>query len=145
MGTRSFIGIENLDGRIVSIYCNWDGDPAHHAPILLKSYNDAFKINALLTLGNLSELGLEIGEKHDFADHSKPKWCTAYARDKGEAWRNPLHSNGRSAYVAQAFQASVSYVYLFVDGVWLFSKVSQGFFDEPQWQILSHYLLEQTQ
>lgn len=137
MGTRSFIGIENSDGHIVSIYCGWDGSPDVQASILLKGYPDASKITALLTLGDLATLGPEIGEKHAFNDFSHPLWCTAYTRDRGDAWRFPLHSNNRTAYLAQASRVNASYAYLFADDAWYVCKVSNSHLVEAEWHALN--------
>ena len=137
MASRSFIGMENPDGRIVSIYCHWEGTPDTQGPILLAAYTDAFKINALLTLGDLSYLGSEIGEKHDFNAPYNPLWCSAYARDRGDTWRTPLHSYNRSAFLAQASHSNAAYAYLFSDDVWHVCKVSTSHMGEPNWQVLS--------
>lgn len=84
MGTRSLIGKENANGTVTAIYCHWDGYPDHNGKILVNHYTAETKIDKLLDLGDLSSLGSEIGEKHDFDDRSHENWCTAYGRDRGE-------------------------------------------------------------
>ena len=83
MSTRSYIGKRLPNGDITAIYCHWDGYPEHHGRILTQHYTDTAKVDRLLKLGALSQLGPEIGKKHDF---NKPTegWCLAYARDRGE-------------------------------------------------------------
>ena len=96
MATRSRIGIDEGDGCAVSIYCHWDGYPAHVGRILLDHYTEESKVRELLDLGDLSILGPEIGEAHDFDTHGtrwdganrieteSTPWCLAYGRDRGE-------------------------------------------------------------
>ena len=88
MGTRAFIGIENEDGTITSIYNHWDGYPEGVGQKLLNNYNTEDKIRELLSYGDVSNLGEEIGEKHDFDTHSNNEkakdWCLFYNRDREE-------------------------------------------------------------
>lgn len=106
MGTRSQIGILESDGSVTSIYCHWDGYVEHHGPILRDHYKTEEKVRALLAIGDISVLGAEIGEKHDF-DAAPKGVCDAYGRDRGEesteAKREPL----------ETFCAHHSYAYLF--------------------------------
>ena len=81
MSTRSTI---SFNGR--TIYCHSDGykQGPHGVGFKLKKFwNTPEKIEKLLDLGNLSSLGEEIGEKHNF-DNRPAGVCTAYHRDRGE-------------------------------------------------------------
>lgn len=87
MATRSFIGIQNDNGSIRGIYCHYDGYPEETGVRLESHYTDPAKIEALLALGDISQLGDEIGEKHNFDDNHVSKangWTKAYHRDRGE-------------------------------------------------------------
>ena len=86
MATRSNIAYRTPEGKIRSIYCHWDGYPAHNGEMLRRYYTDNTKIAQLIDLGSLSSLGAEIGEQQDFDDRSSQKedWCLAYGRDRGE-------------------------------------------------------------
>ena len=86
MATRSNIAYKTPEGKIRSIYCHWDGYPAHNGEMLRRYYTDQSKIEALIELGSLSSLNEEIGSKQDFDDRStqKDNWCLAYHRDRGE-------------------------------------------------------------
>jgi hypothetical protein len=90
MGTRSYIGIlessEGLNKKVIFIYCHYDGYPEGVGSTLVNHYYSPFKVDQLIALGDLSSLGEEIGEKHNFATHVQehPKWCLAYMRDRGE-------------------------------------------------------------
>ena len=93
MGTRSYIAIQNLDGSINATYCNYDGYPEHHAPILYYWYNTEAKVKELLSFGDIKVLNIEIGQKHkEMAEHTWSKdydpstvnYCTFFQRDVGE-------------------------------------------------------------
>ena len=86
MATRSNIAMKTAEGKIVSVYCHWDGYVANNGKILLENYTDADKIEALVALGSISSLGTVIGEQQDFDDRStqKDEWTLFYSRDRGE-------------------------------------------------------------
>ena len=89
MGTRSTIAIQNEDGSVTGIYCHWDGYLSHNGKILAENYTTEAAVRELIALGDLSSLGANIGEKHDFnnapyADTIAETVCTAYGRDRGE-------------------------------------------------------------
>ena len=86
MATRCFIGIQDSNGTVRGIYCHSDGYYDYTGVRLEAHYMDPAKIEALLALGDISILGDEIGEKHDFNDHETHRdWTKAYHRDRGEA------------------------------------------------------------
>ena len=68
MATRSNIAMKTTTGKIVSVYCHWDGYVANNGKILLENYTDIDKIEALVALGSISSLGEQVG----------------YSRDRGE-------------------------------------------------------------
>ena len=86
MATRSNIAMKTAEGKIVSVYCHWDGYVANNGKILLENYTDADKIEALVALGSISSLGEQIGDKQDFDDRDtqKDEWTLFYTRDRGE-------------------------------------------------------------
>ena len=83
MATRSTIALEFADGSIGQVYCHWDGYLSNNGKILLEHYSNPFKLQKLIDLGDLSQLGCEIGEKHDF-DAATEGICKFYGRDRGE-------------------------------------------------------------
>jgi len=87
MATRSNIAMKTKEGKIVSVYCHWDGYVANNGRILLENYADISKIEALVALGSISSLGEQIGEQQDFDDRDtqKDEWTLFYTRDRGEA------------------------------------------------------------
>lgn len=123
MGTRSRIGLEYSDGTIKSIYCHWDGYPSHNGKILLEDYTDREKVVQLLELGDLSSLGINIGEKHDFNAKAPEGTCTFYGRDRGEEDTEARISSNRTEFKELTDQTSGAYAYLYVDGTWLYDPM----------------------
>jgi hypothetical protein len=123
MGTRSNIVRENLDGSFDSIYCHWDGYPSNNGRILLEHYTDAAKVDALIELGDLSSLGPELGEKHNF-DSSPEGQCNAYGRDRDEKEVGSQHHDNAELLAAMLKDAWTEWVYLFkvADGKWYYTN-----------------------
>lgn len=113
MATRSYIGVRNLDASVDYIYCHFDGYPDHNGKILTEHYADMDKVNVLMKLGDLSVLGEQIGEKHDFNKRTRG-WCLAYGRDRGES--NVSVRTGD--YKEMINDQNVDYVYIFDGDYW---------------------------
>ena len=89
MATRSTIAMEQPDGRVMQVYCHWDGYLDNNGRILQEHYRDRAKVLALMMLGSISSLRPEIGQAHDFDNRyaegdPREQWCVAYGRDRGE-------------------------------------------------------------
>lgn len=89
MATRSTIAIERQDGTIAMVYCHWDGYLKNNGRILYQHYSDPAKLERLIEHGDISSLGEDIGEKHDF-DMRTEGWTTFYRRDRGERFTNKV-------------------------------------------------------
>lgn len=101
MATRSTIALEFTDGSVQQIYCHWDGYLDNNGRILYEHYQDPAKVLELISLGDLSSLGPDIGVKHEFdcphkfgtpeyqawSEH-KQTMCTFYNRDRDEDLRS---------------------------------------------------------
>jgi hypothetical protein len=133
MSTRSRIGIAKDDGKVVSIYCHWDGYPSNNGAILLKSYKDKAKVEKLISLGDISSLEAEIEPqsetapgrypstknkmvKHSF-DTPQAGVVIAYGRDRGEDpdTIKPRVDNSVEDFVKSDIE---EWGYLFKDGQW---------------------------
>ncbi|WDA36427.1 hypothetical protein [Sphingobium sp. YC-XJ3] len=132
MSTRSRIGIQDADGSIRSVYCHSDGYLSGVGDTLINHYADPEKVEALIALGDLSCLGEEIGEAHDFdeprwgfqqgynAERAAQikNWTVSYHRDRKEPLR--IEKSPTEADYLKAAEASWGeYVYLLRDGQWL--------------------------
>ena len=143
MATRGAIGIQ-LGDRIKAVYTHWDSYVAHNGYILQNFYNDSVVVNKLISMGDISALGAEIGEKHDFHDNNKEyaetacgvsvaKECTFYSRDRGEdtSW---LSFEDAAHFVKEYTGWGAEYFYLFKNNKW-YVKGRRG-----RWQVLSKAL-----
>lgn len=120
MATRSYIGIQNEDGSVRSIYCHWDGYPDHNGKILREHYSDREKLNKLIDLGDISALGERLEpDKSKTHTFNKPSdgVVTAYHRDRGEVYHKPRKDNSIESFVSRGYE---EYGYIYTkDGNWL--------------------------
>lgn len=120
MSTRSRIGMVTDDGKVISIYCHWDGYVQNNGRILLESYTDPAKVKALISLGDISILEAEVEPKelveHSF-DNPQDGVVVAYGRDRGE---DPDSIAPRVDSSVDEFVKSdvEEWGYLFKDGKW---------------------------
>ena len=102
MATRSLIGIKLEDNIVKTIYCHWDGYPAHAGKLLVDNYSTPATITELMELGDLSSLA------------ESPDQCKAYHRDRNEPWGMV---EPRDTYVSElgilANDYGVDYVYIY--------------------------------
>jgi len=119
MATRSAIGMEK-DGKILAVYCHWDGYLENNGEILYRHYQSTDKIFQMLSYGDLSSLGAEIGEKHNFNDKVTGNWCKYYGRDRGEDGVEMRVFNSRDEFLN--FYDDSEYFYLWTDGHWIYSQ-----------------------
>lgn len=115
MATRSTIALELNDGRVMQIYCHWDGYLDHNGKILVEHYTDYDKIEKLLSYGDLSVLDEEIGEKNDFENKTKGV-CLYYGRDRGDKNVSAKYYESYQDYVDNANMEE--YNYIFRNGEW---------------------------
>jgi hypothetical protein len=128
VSTRSVIGALQKDGTIRAIYCHFDGYLEGVGARLEEHYRHPDKVEQLINLGNLSSLGQDIGEAHDFNNSTSfPEWCTAYGRDRGEQNQEAVTLAGIGDFIHHAGECWADYAYLFDGEEWEFLKVSQGF------------------
>lgn len=78
MSTRSYISRLNENGSVTGIYCHHDGYPDGVGKMLNEHYTNEDKIDALMSLGDLSALGPGINDG-----------TIAYARDRNEDLNPP--------------------------------------------------------
>ena len=120
MATRSTIALEFADGTIGQVYCHWDGYPENNGRILVENYKDHKKVQALIDLGDISNLAPNVEAApdtgHTFNDPVDGV-VVAYGRDRGETG---IGKNSHSS-VPGFFNGDIEeYGYLFTqEGQWL--------------------------
>ncbi len=121
MSTRSAI-IAHLPATNIyrGIYCHNDGyiDAPHGVGHVLHThFRDRAKVEQLIALGDISSLGAEIGEKHNF-NENRDGVCRAYHRDHGDDFNV---ADGPTWAEVAAQIGHNGYVYVFENDRWLVS------------------------
>jgi len=129
MATRSNIAYRTPEGKIRSVYCHWDGYPAHNGEMLVRHYQQAGKIAQLVELGSLSSLQpnvFPVGEGHSF-DNAQDDVCVFYGRDRGETGVETREYDDIPSWIEDMEE----YAYLWNGKEWLVNdhgeKDAQGF------------------
>lgn len=111
MSTNAMAFKQNEDGSSVGIYIHWDGCVDHTGRTLVTYYSDETQVDALIALGDLSQIGAspEAPPGHSF-NSPAPGHCVSYHRDRGESWLTVKPRNLPSSNRVATFD--VPYVYL---------------------------------
>jgi hypothetical protein len=144
MATRSRIAIETTDDSgnkvIKSIYCHFDGYASGVGKTLMDNYQDREKVEALISLGDISFLKEEITPTgpHSF-DYPQKGVTVAYHRDRGEKFKSPrINSSVREFFLSDIEE----YGYLFTEeGEWLFKSRHAPRSQDPM-TLESHFSLQ---
>ena len=136
MATRSVIAkLDDKSKQIAAVYCHNDGCLAHVGTVLDSHYQDESKVDELLSHGDLSSLGNNIGEKinwDDFELAHKNEQCMFYARDRGEkpSSREPIILEDDIALLEFSDTAChAQYVYMYAYGAWYVYDNANGIGD----------------
>ena len=118
MGTPCAIGMKMEDGSVKAVRCNYDGYVAGAGVILAGWYTDVAKVEALLALGELSQLAEE------------PADCVAYHRDRHEPMRpaRRFASVDEYRWLAEG-EMGADYLYVYDNGRWLV----YGLYNVAEW------------
>jgi hypothetical protein len=81
MATRSRIGIELLDGSILSVYCHWDGYPEHNGVKLVENFNSHDKVVELIDGGDISALWTNAGWQNETLPTIGPLYYSSRGED----------------------------------------------------------------
>ena len=123
MSTRSAIGIKE-NGVITAIYSHSDGYPEYVGRLLKEYYNSVDAVQELISKGDMSilkeKINPDIDRIHNFENRQEGV-CVFYHRDRGESWADtkPMQFNTEQEFM-QFY--SVSYYYLFDNGIWCCRK-----------------------
>lgn len=85
MSTNASITAKLSNGKWASFYVHYDGRLSYTGAILLAAYSTQERVDLLMDLGELSQVGPYVGcpEGHTF-EHPVKGYCIAYHRDRGE-------------------------------------------------------------
>jgi hypothetical protein len=130
MATRSAIGIKH-GNRIKAVYCHYDGYLEHVGRALDTYYKDSVKVNKLISMGDMSGIGADIGEKHlaedrrQYLDDGIATQCTFYNRDReDDESKTAFKSFGSEQEFIEFFEGSwCEYFYLYDNGTWYYSTL----------------------
>lgn len=124
MSTRGYIGRLNPDGTVTTVFSQSNNYPIANGWLLITHYTDPAKIDALLALDSLCEVGLDIGEPHDWADAPARvfpggwlSWCQSFARDRGDR-RLVTQTIAMADWPALAHQQCAEMVFLWTGAAW---------------------------
>lgn len=131
MATRSTIAIAREDGTVAKVYCHWDGYLENNGHLLVKFYDTADKVEALIAGGDISSLGTEVGVQHPFSqfegnisgeEYEKlyGTMTTYYGRDRGETGTAARVFTDIESY-EQTSQFE-EFNYLFIEGRWYYKS-----------------------
>ncbi len=126
MATRSTIAFEYADGTVHQVYCHWDGYLDNNGKILLKHWQDPFKVQQIMDLGDMSSLGKGVGEQHSFEDASTVTDCTFYGRDRGEDGTEARRFKDFKDYADNHQYEEYEYI-LRNDGNWYVCQYGKGY------------------
>ena len=125
MATISYICKKEEDGTIKIIYCHFDGDLFHNGALLYTYYNTPEKVDALITLGDLSSLGEKISPTsatHNI-DHPESGVCVAYGRDaQCENTSAEIFESKKVLIETLNHNPFIEYIYLWEDNRWKYTK-----------------------
>ena len=107
MGTRSNIAYKKSDGKIVSMYCHYDGYPQGNGVILSEHYNTKEKARGLVDNGYQSGLEETVEKSNLRRVHEDP----------------PKTYHSFHAFIMD-INFDIEWVYLFKDGAWYYAETS---------------------
>lgn len=135
MGTRSRIGV--MHGTVCkSVYCHWDGYLEHNGVILQEHYDSA-RANHLVSMGDISSLGPEVGEQHPFSPFgdgdkeayeaaSEAGWTTFYGRDRGETDIDFKADHTFAEFLERCDNCGAEYYYVMENGQWYYGSMHES-------------------
>ena len=141
MATRSLIGIK-IGKRVEFVYCHWDGYLANNGRTLFRFYQNKDKIKALISVGDMSSLGIDLCKQDLFNSdrNTNISWettiswmksgnrCSYYNRDFGRDEDTGLKTlPSVNKYKQAQAKWGCEYQYLYQNGAWYYRYDSKNF------------------
>ena len=109
MATRSRIGLQLSDDSIVSVYCHYDGYPAHNGRILCTHYDTIEKVRELIDGGDMSCARTNAGWNNETLPEVGPLYYSARGEDCP-----PRHDETMTEF----FNNGEEFGYIYQNGEW---------------------------
>lgn len=113
MSTRSYIAIDQHNGKYLTVYCHYDGYLSYVGAVLQKYYTDPVRVSRLVHSGDMSKLAPRICPAEDSAhcfEHPDRDVCVFYGRDRGELETEPCYLKHEELFDPTNW---IGYVYVF--------------------------------
>lgn len=113
MSTRSYIAIDQHNGKYLTIYCHYDGYLSYVGAVLQKYYTDPVRVFRLVNSGDMSRLAPRICPAEDSAhcfEHPDKDVCVFYGRDRGEQETEPRYLKHEELFDPHSW---IEYIYIF--------------------------------
>lgn len=123
------IGRLNPDGSITASYVHSTDSVGW---LLATHYTDPVKVDQLIALEGLSELGIAIGEPHDFyapGEHDAAyhrRWCLSYLRDRDDHNTARAHIVDLATWAVTSAGHGAGVVFLWDGSTWLSAGIENG-------------------
>jgi hypothetical protein len=122
MATRSRIGLQLVDGSILSVYCHWDGYPEFNGVKLIENFNSYDAAAELIDGGDISALWTNAGWNNETLPTTGPLYYSTRGEDLP-----PRHDADLNEYLCNGEEyAYLEYAYLFVNGEWVCYDLHSG-------------------
>ena len=109
MATRSRIGLQLSDDSIVSVYCHYDGYPAHNGRVLRTHFDTIEKVRELIDGGDMSCTRTNAGWNNE----TLPEVGPLYYSTRGEDCP-PRHDETMTEF----FKNGEEFGYIYQNGEW---------------------------
>ena len=109
MATRSRIGLQLSDDSIVSVYCHYDGYPAHNGRVLRTHFDTIEKVRELIDGGDMSCTRTNVGWNNETLPEVGPLYYSARGEDCP-----PRHDETMTEF----FNNGEEFGYIYQNGEW---------------------------
>ncbi len=144
MAVRSRIAMKQKDNTYKSISCFHDGGLSGNGKMLYDNYQNPFKVEVLMSLGDLSSLKEyifpDILKQHNF-EHPLDDVCVAYHRDRGEKLNFEIDKDLESL-IKNVSLSDQEYLYLYEDGHWKYADTISKDYDNIELNDLENDLIK---
>ncbi len=126
MSTRSCIGYVNESGKVVSIYCHYDGYPEGVGKILMDHYNTLESVKELVAGGDASYIAGKCSKPEGHSYNTPVRGYTVYyGRDRGEKDVAKETHDTAKEFLTAAEDRGADYAYVF-NGEWVVVTIGKG-------------------